>query len=98
MPIASHSCEAHSMIARIHTTPMSGTELRNIFDKKSVLSSPVRAHHSPRDMPYRPYTNRAITSFPLVRNESTVPGRHHFDEQSSRVEAKWGLRHGRAKC
>src|SRR6266446_2193559 len=38
MPIASHSCEAHSMIARIHTTPMSGTELRNIFDKKSVLS------------------------------------------------------------
>src|SRR2546426_5518128 len=60
MPIASHSCEAHSMIARIHTTPMSGTAWRNIFDKKSVLSSPVRTHHSIKDMPYQ-YKREPLT-------------------------------------
>ena len=41
--------------------------------------------------------NRAITSFPLVRNESTVPGRHHFGEQLGHVEAKCGLQCVRTK-
>jgi len=60
MLIASHSCEAHSMIARIHTTPRCGTAWRNIFDKKSARSSPVRAYHAIKDMPYQ-YKREPLT-------------------------------------
>ena len=44
-------------------------------------------------------TKRTRASFPLVRNESTVPGIHHFDEQPDRVEAQEGLEHiMKGKC
>src|SRR6266581_82732 len=41
------------MSARIHTTPRCGTAWRHIFDTKSALSSPVRAYHAMKDMPYQ---------------------------------------------
>ena len=50
---------------------------------------------------YRPgvlRTNRAMTSFPLVRNEATVPGMHHLEKQLGRIKAKRGRQYVRAEC